>query len=294
MSKALRAFQIMTLLAFACCPRAEPPDKDAVVVPDEEAAYSRLAADAAAGRPLVAHVVVALCDNVHQGIVPVTPSLGDGQNPRTNLYWGAAYGLKTYLQRAGWSIVARPEPPRPEILERLVLSREGHFQGQPVRFYVVADAWDGKDIRSAIDAFLTFAAGRQTEPLRPEELEIDAGGAAHLLAFVGHNGLMDFSLGQAPAGLPNSPARSSVVLACASQPYFSPHLARGGSYPLLLTTGLMAPEAYTLDAVLTSWLSGERASAAHEAAAAAYHRYQKCGLKAARRLFRTPALQSER
>ena len=292
MSKALRVFRIMTLLAFAICSRADPPERETAGIPDEETTHSRLAVDAAAGRPFVAHVVVALCDNVHQGIYPVKPSLGDGQNPRTNLYWGAAYGLKTYLQRAGWSIVARPEPPRPEVLERLVLSRDGHFKAQPVRVYVVADAWDGKEIRSAIDAFLAFAAGRETESLRQEGLEIDAGGAAHLVAFVGHNGLMDFSLGKAPSGLPDSPVRSSVVLACASQPYFLPHLARGGSYPLLLTTGLMAPEAYTLDAVLKSWLGGESASAVHEAAAVAYDRYQKCGLKAARRLFRVPALQN--
>ena len=34
------------------------------------------------------HVLVALCDNINQGIVPVPPQLGDGQDPRNNLYWG--------------------------------------------------------------------------------------------------------------------------------------------------------------------------------------------------------------
>ena len=37
------------------------------------------------------HVFVALCDNKYQGIVPVPESIGNGQNARTNLYWGAAY-----------------------------------------------------------------------------------------------------------------------------------------------------------------------------------------------------------
>ena len=34
----------------------------------------------------LAHVFVALCVNVHQGIVPVAPHLGDGDDPAGNLY----------------------------------------------------------------------------------------------------------------------------------------------------------------------------------------------------------------
>jgi len=47
----------------------------------------------------VIHVFVALADNVNQGIVPVSPSLGDGDNPKTNLYWGAAFGVKTFFAK---------------------------------------------------------------------------------------------------------------------------------------------------------------------------------------------------
>ncbi len=32
------------------------------------------------------HVFVALCDNQNQGIVPVPASLGNGQDPKSNLY----------------------------------------------------------------------------------------------------------------------------------------------------------------------------------------------------------------
>gem|GEM_PF-2135803 len=35
------------------------------------------------------HVCVALCDNEHQGIVPVPKTLGDGHDPANNLYWAA-------------------------------------------------------------------------------------------------------------------------------------------------------------------------------------------------------------
>jgi pentatricopeptide repeat protein len=52
---------------------------------------------------------------------------------------------------------------------------------------------------------------------------------------------------------------------------------------VLLTTGLMAPEAYTLTAAIDAHVRGGNV---REAAAQAYHKYQKCGVKAARRLFR--------
>src|ERR1700751_6185185 len=45
----------------------------------------------------VVHVYVALADNRHQGIVPVPAKLGNGEDPARNLYWGAAYGLKTFF-----------------------------------------------------------------------------------------------------------------------------------------------------------------------------------------------------
>ena len=43
----------------------------------------------------VIHIVVALCDNQYQGIVKVPAGIGNGQDARTNLYWGAGYGVKT-------------------------------------------------------------------------------------------------------------------------------------------------------------------------------------------------------
>ena len=46
------------------------------------------------GEPLRVHVTVALCDNATQGMVPVPAAIGDGDDPRTNLYWGARYGVK--------------------------------------------------------------------------------------------------------------------------------------------------------------------------------------------------------
>src|SRR5262245_13744302 len=82
-------------------------------------AAQRIRSDAAAGRPLVAHVVVALCDNLNQGIVPVPKALGNGQDPARNLYWGARYGVKTYFAKTGgWKQVPIPGAGRDGVLDR--------------------------------------------------------------------------------------------------------------------------------------------------------------------------------
>ncbi len=46
------------------------------------------------------HIIVALCDNKYQGIIPVPKSIGNGQDSKNNLYWGTAYGIKTYFKRS--------------------------------------------------------------------------------------------------------------------------------------------------------------------------------------------------
>src|SRR5262245_32183189 len=96
-------------------------------------AVERMAVDAAAGRPLVAHVFLALCDNDNQGIVPVSRSLGNGQRPSSNLYWGARYGVRTYLTRdAGWTPAAVNGPWPVGVLERVVLGSTVSRAGGPV------------------------------------------------------------------------------------------------------------------------------------------------------------------
>src|SRR5512134_3650856 len=67
------------------------------------------------------HVFVALCDNEHQGIVPVPQKLGNGDDPNNNLYWGALYGTKTFLKKSkNWKVVATQKKPTEDILERVI------------------------------------------------------------------------------------------------------------------------------------------------------------------------------
>ena len=289
-----RSVSLLATLVVAAVPGASEasPGSAAGLAQDAAArlaqdAAARLAQDAEAGRPLVVHVFVALADNDAQGIVPVSKRLGDGASPRTNLYWGARYGVGHFLARdAGWRRVAHEgAPPPPEVLERIVLEKSIAKR----RVVLVADAWAGPEIRAATVAFLRAAAGHDPVRVGLPGLEIEAGGAAHVVAYIGHDGLMDFELPPQPGPDPEAEPRSAIVLACISRTYFGPRLARAGAHPLLTTTQLMAPEAYTLDAALVTWLSGEGAAKAHRAAAAAYCKYQGCSLKAGLRLFATGA-----
>lgn len=251
---------------------------------------NRLDADIDGGRPVVVHVVVALCDNANQGIVPVPGALGDGRKPRTNLYWGALYGLKTHLAgAAGWGRIGATRPGDRRILERVLLKTRVQRGERSVPVYLVADAWDGACIREAIEAFFRMAAGRSVETIEGTDgrgpAAFSAGGASHLLVYLGHNGLMEFETERPVSPDAEFPARSAAVLACSSKRYFLDGLESAGVHPLLLTTGLMAPEAYTLDAAVRSWIGAGTTEAVVRAAARAYARYQHCGIGAAAGLF---------
>jgi hypothetical protein len=254
------------------------------------AVQDRLDIDIADGKSVMIHVVVALCDNVNQGIVPVPKALGNGQDPKTNLYWGALYGIRTHLSRAaGWTRIDALKPDDRRILDRVVLHARLKRDATTVSAYVVADAWDGAHIREALQAYFRMVAGGSEETVEvrygSETLDLRAGGAAHLLAYIGHNGLMDFSLESVGPAEVVTPARSTIVLACSSKLYFLDHLQAANAHCLLLTTGLMAPEAYTLDSAIRAWVGKRTTSAVIQAAASAYDRYQHCGQTAARRLF---------
>jgi|SRR5579864_1919547 len=255
-------------------------------------AFSFAPALIAQSQPRTIHVFVALADNKNQGIVPVAAILGNGDDPQHNLYWGSAFGYKTFFTRSpDWRLVAsylkpRPEIPKPEIMERCV------FKHRTANVYLVADAYQGSKIRQAIVDFLEAAAGDEPEsiPVKAggDTLLLKARGAADLVAYAGHDGLMDFQLTALPQKkAQKSGNRQAIILACISRSYFSAPLRATGATPLVWTTGLMAPEAYTLKSAIDGWILHESNDQIRDRAAVAYDKYQKCGLKGARRLLVT-------
>lgn len=262
---------------------------------------------AAQNVPRVVHVFVALADNTHQGIVPVSPRLGNGDDPEHNLYWGAAYGLKTFFAHStDWHLTVSQAHPTPAVLERCIFH---HRSGNVI---LIADAYRGSEIRQAIVDFLKASAGQVEESaiaaVRGSANPIIAPALADLVVYVGHEGLMDFTLLEIPRPKNNADPqnraasegehghmsqhvhaqeRQAIVLACISKSYFAEPLRAAGATPLLWTTSLMAPEAYTLKSALDGWVLRENPSQIRDRAAAAYSRYQHCSLAAARRLLVT-------
>src|ERR1044072_9085598 len=100
--------------ALSSCTSANPATPPAMTkaanVPAEKAAVNSV--------PVI-HVFVALADNVNQGIVPVSASLGNGDNAKTKLYWGAAFGVRTFFSKnKDWEVVSVTPNPSASTLER--------------------------------------------------------------------------------------------------------------------------------------------------------------------------------
>jgi len=229
----------------------------------------------------VVHVLVALCDNENQGIVPVPSFLGDGADPKKNLYWGAAYGVKTYFGKSrNWQKLAEIENPKENVLQRII------FKHRTQNVYLVADAYRGSKMKETIDDFFAAVSGKQRENVEIDGTKLQILGSANLVAFVGHNGLMDFKLKDQPKKFDDD-ERDAVILACASRSYFTEPLKKTSANPLLWTSNLMAPEAYILHDALEGWVNGETDVQIQTRAAAAYAKYQRISQKAAQNLLVT-------
>ena len=228
------------------------------------------------------HVFVALCDNKHQGIVPVPNTLGNGKDPNHNLYWGAAYGVKTYFSNrtSDWRLIKTLKSEDPNILERLV------YKHTTKEVYILADAYDGEKIKTCVENFLKTSNGQLPINISHNSKILKFGGQAELIAYVGHDGLMEFSV-DIDYNKDVKKIKDLIILACYSKEYFSPEIKKANANPILWTTHLMAPEAYTLKSAIDGWINNETGSTIDERAAQAYNKYQKCGIKGARNLFTT-------
>lgn len=230
----------------------------------------------------VVHVFVALCDNESQGIVPVPSKIGNGNDPANNLYWGCAYGMRTYFQRSAlWETVVVEKNVSDVILERAIFK---HISGEII---LVADAYRGTAMRQCLSDFFDSMAGRRKENITYDkgQKRIDVMNNS-LSVFIGHDGLMDMQFSVYPEGVKDN-KREAMIFCCYSREYFKVAVQSAGVRPLLWTTGLMSPEAYTLHEALEGWKAGEAGESIRKRAAEAYQRYQKCGLKGAMNLFRS-------
>jgi hypothetical protein len=275
MIKNIAGIIIIGLLFFSC----ENKKIDIIETDKQKSVDYDITADEENGIKTI-HIFTALCDNRYQGITRVSAALGNGQNHNTNLYWGALYGIRTYFKKSNeWELLVTQKT-KSIILERLI------FRHTSENYYMIADAYNGKYIKQCTIDFLNSSCGNQKNTLQINGKTLGIGGNASLLAYIGHDGLMDFELSETFSNT-DKKKRDVIILACYSKRYFSPHLEEANINPLVWTTNLMAPEAYTLHDALTGYVNGETNEEIHERAAAAYAQYQKCSIKAAKGLLVT-------
>ena len=213
----------------------------------------------------VIRVFVALCDNATQGIVKVGAKIGNGDDAASNLYWGCSDGLRSYFKKsAKWNLIESEKELTHQVMERL---RFRHAVFKDV--VLVADAYRGSEMRACVSDFLKSASD-------PENRQVQ------LVAFIGHNGLMDHPDLETPLGVGN---RDAIVLSCLSQSWFANRLDKISVRPVLMTRSLMYPGSFLLHDALEGWLRSESKEQIRERAAKAYARNQKISVKSARTIF---------
>ena len=91
---------LAALWGLGSAPRAEARRRNPKARADPlDPLYKRIAKDIKAGKPLVVTVHVALCSN--KSIWCGSSKLGNGDKPRTNLYWGGASGFTAWFRWNG-------------------------------------------------------------------------------------------------------------------------------------------------------------------------------------------------
>lgn len=209
---------------------------------------------------------VALCDNEHQGIVPVPAAIGNGEKPESNLYWGCGDAVPRLLRKSrDWgrpqSVDSRQETPEP-VLRTIVCTRADG------KMTLTAFAWRGDAMAACLRAF--------------EEALVC--GKYDLVAFIGHNGLMDEELPMPEET--SDRAADSIVLCCMSHEYFAPRLRALGSRPVLLTRQFMYPAGLVLLRALDAWVqTPEDTEAIRKAAGKAYAENQNISVRAGMEIF---------
>jgi len=155
--------------------------------------------------------------------------------------------VKTFFTASeDWELLDSSKKISTDILQRCV------WKHRRFNTYLVADAYRGARIKTCTMNFLLNVSGHPSDTAffhQNGKSKMLAMEDAKLVCYVGHDGFMDFEIPNPPPQ--NSAGRKDVfILACASHLYFKDPMLTAGGIPLLWTTNLLSPEAYTLKAAI--------------------------------------------
>ncbi len=233
--------------------------------------------------PLVVHIFVPLCDNENQGIVPVSKSLGDGMNLKTNLYWGAGYGIKTHFRRnSNWKLISDQKNINTNILERVIFTRKYNSKTKVV---LIADAYRGDRMETCLRDYFNSLAGIRMDTIYAPDDSLNLAKIRDLLIFNGHNGLMDVDMEWIDNK--DSIMKDAVVISCLSANYFMERLKYLKAYPLVTTLSLLPPEAYITEGIIDAWALEKKEDDIRLSAGNAMFKVFKRDQKAMQNMFKT-------
>lgn len=235
------------------------------------------------GEPLVAHVLVPLCDNEHQGIVPTSEAIGNGMDPDHNLYWMTSKGIKRYFKELpDWKMLESTKNIDDDILERVIFKKK-FSNGATV--ILVADAYRGDRMHQCLNDYFNSLSGNLKDSVKVDSVFLQINGNADLIAFSGHNGLMDETTNYQVAN-DDTKIKDAVSISCASSGYFKKYYLDTKSYPLVHTTNLLYPGAFILEGILNKWALLETDEQCKIAAGKAYYTHKpKSGPNGSQNLF---------
>lgn len=278
---AVCALMIVATVAVPRAARAAPSSEAEAWL---DGLTERVVADLAAGQPLVVQVHVPLCDN---DVIPCgNARLGDGDDPAKNLYWATSEGFLGWFGRrgSGWKQVLDADGDaigEPHVLDLRVWRRElatpaaWRRAGAPARFsmYVVAQAWRGEEIHRAFTHYADDLYGVTSHTVTlADGTELAAGGDAHVVAYVGHNHLMDLAAfdWKAVAKRADARPRGAIAIACHTAVYMQDVVPGARQVPLVLTRDFLLASAAALEGAVLGFARGGDYAAIRKGAAAGY------------------------
>jgi hypothetical protein len=259
----------------------------------------RVIEDVKAGKPLVVEVHVPLCDN--HIISCGNAKLGDGDNPETNLYWSTTPGFGSWFNRkaGGWKRVqklAEGETGDKDVLALHVYRRttstpaSWRKRGAPAKIEIdiVVHGWRGSAIDRALAAYAAEISGQSPRTITLKDgSTLEAGGAAQIVAWVGHNRLMDLDDFHWPA--PGKETKGTIAIACHTAAYMEENVPAATRVPLLMTRDFLFANAAPLESAVLAFASGGDYAKIRLDAATAYAGVQEREVKHVFGAFTNPA-----
>jgi hypothetical protein len=263
--------------------------------------YDAWAPRVAAHAPVVVMAHVPLCDN--RILRCGSKRMGDGDTPSTNLYWNTDEGFLGWFGRkgSGWRAVAIRDTGAPaDVLDVRVWHRRfapaaaWRARGVADRFdvYIVVYAWRGIAIDQALAAYLDDVYGDAPRTITlADGTELHAGGASAIVAWVGHNRLMDVEQPDwaARAAHASTAPKGVIAEACQTAPYMAADVSSPARVPLLMTNDFLFAGAHAFEGVVTAFARGGTLSEIRTLATAQYAQGEGETVRHVGRVFTNPA-----